>query len=55
MMLPLLRKRDPVAVLLLVAVFVAIGVMRLPLPAVLSVMVPLGIAASYLRQRQRLR
>ncbi|WP_322517725.1 chromate transporter [Rhodopseudomonas palustris] len=53
MMLPLLRKRDPVAVLLLVAVFVAIGVLRLPLPAVLSVMAPLGIAASYLIRRRR--
>lgn len=47
MLLPLLRKRNPVALVLLAAVFVAVGVLRLPLPAVLAVMVPLSIGASY--------
>ena len=52
MLVPLLRKRDPLALALLTAVFVAIGVLRLPLPAVLAVMVPLSIGANYVRARR---
>ncbi|MCG6206858.1 chromate transporter [Rhodopseudomonas sp. HC1] len=52
MLLPLLRKRDPVAVVLLVTAFVAIGVLRLPLPAVLGVMVPLSIGANYVMAKR---
>ena len=40
MMMPLIRKRDVVGMLMLVAVFVAIGVLRLPLQAVLLVADP---------------
>lgn len=52
MLLPLLRKRDPLAIALLIAVFVAIGVLRLPLPMVLSVMVPLSMVSTYLMRRR---
>lgn len=44
MLLPLLQKRDPVALLLLVAVFAAVGLMRWPLPIVLLVAIPVSIA-----------
>src|SRR6266704_898937 len=37
MMMPLIRRRDLVALVVLAAVFVAIGLLRLPLPAVLLV------------------
>jgi chromate transporter len=52
MMMPLIRKRDPVALLLLAAVFVAIGVLRLPMPTVLLAAIPFSIAINFfLRQR----
>jgi chromate transporter len=51
MMLPLVRQRDPVAISLLVAVFVAVGVLRWPLPQVLLVAVPVSIAATWLARR----
>src|SRR5476651_2798735 len=44
MMMPLVKKRDWVGLVLLAAVFVAIGVVRLPLPAVLLVAIPISIA-----------
>lgn len=44
MLLPLLQKRDPVALLLLVAVFAAVGLLRWPLPVVLLVSIPISIA-----------
>jgi chromate transporter len=52
MMLPLIRKRDPVALVLLVAVFAAIGLLRLPLPTVLLVAIPLSIAITYVMRRR---
>jgi chromate transporter len=52
MMMPLLKKRDPVALLLMAAVFVAIGLLRLPLPQVLVVAIPLSIVMTYLMQRK---
>jgi chromate transporter len=52
MMMPLVRKRDPVGLVLLVAVFVAIGVLRLPLPAVLLVAIPLSLAITLVRRRR---
>jgi chromate transporter len=51
MMLPLLRKRDPLALFLLSAIFVAIGLFRLPLPGVLLVAVPLSIGLTLLARR----
>lgn len=44
MLLPLLKQRDPVALLLLVAVFAAVGLLRWPLPIVLLVSIPVSIA-----------
>ena len=52
MMMPLLRKRDLVGLVVLVAVFVAIGVARLPLQAVLLVAIPLSLAITFVMQRR---
>jgi chromate transporter len=52
MMMPLVKRRDPVALVLLAAVFVAIGLLRLPLPAVLLVAIPLSIALSFALRRR---
>src|ERR1700737_1195334 len=43
MMMPLIRRRDWVSLVVLASVFVAIGLLRLPLPAVLLVAIPLSI------------
>ncbi|QND70205.1 chromate transporter [Tardiphaga robiniae] len=48
MMLPLLKKREPVSLALLIAVFVAVGVMRWPLPTVLLVSIPVSIGLTML-------
>jgi len=52
MMMPLVRKRDLVGLVLLAAVFIAIGVSRLPLPAVLLVAIPLSIAITFAMRRR---
>jgi chromate transporter len=52
MMLPLLKKRDPVSLALLVAVFVAVGVMRWPLPTVLLVSIPISVTLTMLMRRR---
>ena len=52
MMLPLLRKREPVSLALLVAVFVAVGVMRWPLPIVLLVSIPVSIGLTIVTRRR---
>ena len=52
MVLPLIRKRDLIGLALLLAVFAAIGLLRLPLPVVLLVAVPLSIAVSYAMRRR---
>jgi len=52
MMGPLVRRRDPVAIGFLIAVFVAIGLLRLPLPPVLLVAIPLSIAITYAMRRK---
>jgi chromate transporter len=51
MMWPLIKRRDPLALGFLVAVFVAIGLLRLPLPPVLLIAIPLSIAASWAMRR----
>src|SRR5437763_13640603 len=51
MMGPLLKRRDPVALGFLIAVFAAIGLLRLPLPPVLLVAIPLSIAVSWAMSR----
>src|SRR6266481_3363670 len=52
MMTPLVKRRDLVALVLLAAVFVAIGLLRLPLAAVLLVAIPLSIALSFAMRRR---
>jgi chromate transporter len=52
MMMPLIRKRDAVGLLILVAVFVAIGLARLPLQAVLLVAIPLSLGLTYFTRRR---
>ena len=47
MMTPLIKRRDVIALLVMVAVFVAIGVLRLPLAAVLLAAIPVSIAITY--------
>jgi len=52
MMTPLVKRRDLVALVLLAAVFVAIGLLRLPLAAVFLVAIPLSIALSFALRRR---
>jgi chromate transporter len=52
MLMPLIRKRDIVGVAVMAAVFTAIGVLRLPLPAVLLVAIPLSIAITIAMRRR---
>jgi chromate transporter len=52
MMTPLLKRRDVVGLVTLLAVFVAIGVLRLPLPSVLLVAIPLSLAITFAMQRK---
>jgi chromate transporter len=52
MMMPLIRRGDVVGLVVLAAVFVAIGVLRLPLPSVLLVAMPLSIAVTVWMQRK---
>jgi chromate transporter len=54
MLLPLLKRRDVAGLILMVAVFVAIGLMRWPLQAVLLVAVPVSLGITFLmRQRAK--
>jgi chromate transporter len=52
MMLPLLKRRDAVAFVVMVLVFIAIGIMRLPLQAVLLVAIPISIGLTFLIRRR---
>jgi chromate transporter len=52
MMLPLIKKRDLIGLALLAAVFVAVGLLRLPLPMVLLVAIPLSIAITFILRRR---
>jgi len=52
MMRPLLAKREPFGLAMLAAVFVAIGVLRLPLPAVLLIAIPASIAVTFALRRK---
>ena len=52
MMMPLIKKRDAVGLVIMLAVFIAIGLLRLPLQAVLLVAIPLSLGITYfMRQR----
>ena len=52
MMMPLIRKRDVVGLAVMAAVFIAIGLLRLPLPMVLLVAIPLSIAITVAMRRR---
>src|SRR5471030_2411862 len=52
MMMPLIKRRDLVGLVVLAAVFIAIGLLRLPLPAVLLVAIPLSIAITFAMRRR---
>ncbi len=52
MMMPLIKKRDVVGIVILIAVFIAIGLFRLPLQAVLLVGIPLSLAITYYMRRR---
>jgi chromate transporter len=52
MMVPLLKKREPVTLTLLAAVFIAIGVLRLPLVPVLLTAIPISIVVTFLMRRR---
>ena len=52
MMMPLIRNRDFIGVLVMLAVFIAIGLLRLPLPAVLLIAIPLSIAMTFVTRRR---
>jgi len=52
MMTPLLKRMEPIALLLMLGVFLAIGVLRLPLQAVLLVAIPVSIGATFLLRRK---
>src|ERR1700748_79599 len=52
MMTPLIKRRDAAGLIVLVAVFVAIGIARLPLPAVLLVAAPISIAVTVMIRRR---
>jgi chromate transporter len=52
MAMPLIKRRDLIGLVVLAAVFVAIGVLRLPLPAVLLVAIPLSIAITFAMRRR---
>ena len=51
MMLPLAKKRDWIGLTLLAAVFAAVGMLRLPLPIVLLIAVPVSIAVTFFMRR----
>jgi len=52
MMTPLIKKRDGVGLLVLLAVFVAIGLARLPLQIVLLVAIPLSLGITIIARRR---
>ncbi len=52
MMMPLVKRRDLIGLVVMAAVFTAIGLLRLPLPAVLLVAIPLSIAITFAIRRR---
>jgi chromate transporter len=52
MMMPLIKKRDVIGLGLMVAVFIAIGPLRLPLAAVLLAAIPLSLAINFVMRRR---
>jgi chromate transporter len=54
MLMPLIRRWDIPGIVLLMAVFVAIGILRLPLQVVLLVAIPLSIGVTFVLMRRAL-
>jgi chromate transporter len=54
MLMPLIKRRDIPGIVVMMAVFVAIGLMRLPLQAVLLVAVPLSLGIAFVIRRRAL-
>ena len=52
MMMPLVKKRDAVGMAILAAIFIAIGLVRLPLPVVLLVAIPFSLLITWFMRRQ---
>lgn len=52
MMTPLLKRTDPLAAILMLGVFLAIGVLRLPLQMVLLVAIPVSVGVTYSLRRK---
>jgi len=52
MMTPLVGRRDVAAIAMLLIVFVTIGLVRLPMPAVLLAAIPISIAVTFLVRRK---
>jgi chromate transporter len=52
MMMPLVKRRDLIGLVVMAAVFTAIGLLRLPLPAVLLAAIPLSIAITFAIRRR---
>src|SRR6266849_8020525 len=52
MMMPLIKRRDLIALVILAVVFIAVGLLRLPLPAVLLVASPVSIAIAFVLRRR---
>ena len=52
MMTPLFKRMDAVGLILMLAVFIAIGVLRLPLQAVLLVAIPLSVGVTFILRRK---
>src|ERR1700720_1458628 len=52
MMMPLIKRRDVIGLVVMVAVFIAIGLARLPLQAVLLVAAPISIAIVMVMRRR---
>jgi len=52
MLVPLVKRRDGAGLIVMVAVFIAIGLLRLPLQAVLLAAVPLSLSITFLMRRQ---
>jgi len=52
MLMPLLKRRDFLGLLVMILVFVAIGLLRLPLQAVLLVAVPVSIGTTFFMRRR---
>ena len=52
MMTPLFKRMDAVGLILMLAVFTAIGVLRLPLQVVLLVAIPLSVGVTFILRRK---